>query len=520
MNDTLPVRVRLGVFEVDLRAGELREGQQVLVLQEQPLRILCLLIERGGEILTRDEIRKKLWPNDTVVEFDHSINAAIKKLRRAFGDSAEQPKYIETIARRGYRLMVQATVVDETPPSPREVVSDTPDGGPPLPSERVQVGSLIGKKVSHYRVLSVIGGGGMGLVYSAEDLKLGRRVALKFLPEEVAWDPVALRRFEREARTASSLDHPNICTIYEVEEHEDQPFLVMPLLQGETLRDRLAAVAAGQKTLTVNELLDFGIQIADGLHSAHEKSIIHRDIKPANIFLTNTGQVKILDFGLAKLVESVKEGDVENARLGSDCAITRGMLPIGTPDRALTRLSAAMGTASYMSPEQVRGEQLDPRTDLFSFGLVLFEMATGQRAFSGDTIEVVHENILKGTPLPIRNFRSSVPTKLERVIGKALEKDRERRYQTVQEMREDLEVVRGALRAPVVSLRVKIFIALLLSIAVMLAAYHYWRSHGMVGFGGAEKIVLAEFTNSTGHSAFDGTMRQAPGMKVEQSRLI
>ena len=275
-------RVRFGYFEVHLISGELSNGDGKILLQQQPLQVLRMLIERDGEPVTRDEIKSKLWPNDTIVEFDQSINAVIRNLRKALGDSADQPTYIETLARRGYRLKV-----------PVEWIADSLDEvsalGQGTPLRQQADINLIGQKVSHYRVLEVIGGGGMGMVYKAEDLKLGREVALKFLPPELATDPVALQRFEREARAASSLDHPNICTIHEVGEHDSQPFIVMQLLHGETLRDRLSALAADQKRLSLQELLDIAVQICDGLQAAHAKGIIHRDIKPANIFLTTSG---------------------------------------------------------------------------------------------------------------------------------------------------------------------------------------------------------------------------------------
>jgi DNA-binding winged helix-turn-helix (wHTH) protein len=310
MKDTLPYRVRLGAFEVDLRAGVVRTGEQSVCLQGQPFSVLLMLVERGGEIVTRDEIHKKLWPNDTVVDFDQGINAAIRKLRQVFGDSAETPTDIETVARRGYRLLQPverlggddssdpALLLTADPSTPLRSARDDKDG---TPQSELADDSLIGKKVSHYRVLEVVGGGGMGMVYKAEDLKLGRCVAVKFLPSELADDAVALQRFEREAKTASSLDHANICTIHEVEEYEGQPFIVMQLLEGETLRDRLAANES--KALPVGQVLDIAIQVCNGLQAAHEKGIIHRDIKPANIFLTSKGVAKILDFGLAKLVE-------------------------------------------------------------------------------------------------------------------------------------------------------------------------------------------------------------------------
>ena len=291
--------------------------------------------------------------------------------------------------------------------------------------------SLSGKKVSHYRVLELLGGGGMGVVYKAEDLKLGRRVALKFLPEEIASDVKALKRFEREARAASALDHPNICAIYEFGEHEGRPFIAMSLLEGETLRDRIAARVAPFGT---GELLDLAIQIGHGLGAAHEKGIIHRDIKPANIFITSRSEAKILDFGLAKLTHV---GDLE----GLQHQDVRLQEPQTAPakDLSVSLTGVAMGTAAYMSPEQVRGERLDARTDLYSFGLVVYEMATGTRAFAGDTAAVLHEAILKCTPVPVRELNPELPPELEEIINKALQKDREVRYQTAAEMCADLQ---------------------------------------------------------------------------------
>jgi eukaryotic-like serine/threonine-protein kinase len=431
MKHTLPYRVRLGVYVLDLRAGELRADNQSVLLREQPLRILRMLVERDGDLLTREEIQKKLWPNDTVVEFDHSINAAIMNLRRALGDSAENLKYIETVARRGYRLMVPVQWLDLD--DLLEKVSAEVGGA----AVRLQSESgLTGKKVSHYRVLDIIGGGGMGVVYRAEDLKLGRQVALKFLPEELAWDPLTRRRFEREARAASSLDHPNICTIYEVEEHEEQPFLVMQLLDGETLRDRLAAESESKSTLPLEESLHIGIGVAQGLQAAHDKGVIHRDIKPANIFLTTAGQVKILDFGIAKLVGSTKDYGSDHLRLTTGGGIiTSRSCSAETP---VSRLGATIGTAGYMSPEQVRGEKVDARTDIFSFGLVLYEMASGQRAFSGETAEIQREAIVHQPHVPIHELNSKLPPELEGIINRALQKNRELRYQRASEISSEL----------------------------------------------------------------------------------
>jgi eukaryotic-like serine/threonine-protein kinase len=239
-------------------------------------------------IVTREEIRGRLWPNGTLVEFEHSINTAVKKLRLALGDSAEAPRYIETIPRRGYRLIV---------PIERQQSTPAPAVSPAQASalER-SAGNLTGRRISHYRVLSVLGGGAMEVVYQAEDLKLNRRVALKFLPDELTKEPLATERLRREACAASGLNHPSICTVHAIEEESGHPFIVMELLEGSTLRDRIV-----QQPLSLQETLDFGIHIAEALQAAHEHGIIHRDIKPANIFITARGQVKILDFGVAKL---------------------------------------------------------------------------------------------------------------------------------------------------------------------------------------------------------------------------
>ena len=298
---------------------------------------------------------------------------------------------------------------------------------------------LVGETISHYRILDGLGRGGMGLVYRAEDIKLGRQVALKFLPEESAKDPAALGRFEREARSASALEHPNICPIYEFGEHEGQPFLVMQLLEGQTLREVISAAGESKPPFAVDKLLDLAIQITEGLEAAHRHGIIHRDIKPANIFVTTLGQAKILDFGLAKLSRSGFEGEEE--RDSSNVTVTEKPLEpatAATPDPLLSRTGVAMGTAGYMSPEQARGEKLDARTDLFSFGLVLYEMATGQRAFKGDTGPVLHDAILKDMPAPARQLNPKLPAKLDAILRKALQKDRAARYQSAAEIHADL----------------------------------------------------------------------------------
>jgi eukaryotic-like serine/threonine-protein kinase len=422
-----------GPFELDLKAGELHRDDHAILLQEQPFLVLKMLLERAGDVVTREEMRRTLWPNDTIVEFDQSINAAIKKLRIALDDSADNPQYVETVARRGYRLIVP---VDWLEP----MHGDAQEKGAELPVEPLQdTGSLIGKRVSHYRVLEVLGGGGMGVVYKAEDIKLGRSVALKFLPEELAGDAAAMQRFEREARAASALNHPNICTIYAVEEYEGQPFLAMELLEGHTLRDLIAQQADSKTTFQLKPLLDTAVQIVNGLEAAHQKGIIHRDIKPANIFITNNGQAKILDFGLAKLHE------FESLDTQPQATAEPKPKQEWNPLLTLTRTGVTVGTAAYMSPEQVRGEKLDPRTDLFSFGLVLYEMATRQRAFPGDTAAVLHHGILNQTPAPVRELNPQIPANLGSIISRAIEKDRTMRYQTAAEICADLAALQRRL---------------------------------------------------------------------------
>ena len=479
--------IRFGDFDFDVRTGELRKHGVKLRLQGQPIQVLGMLLERPGELITREELQKSLWPNDTIVEFEHSINAAINRLREALCDSAEEPRYVETLPRRGYRFIGKVEWAEPSgeiaaavgavrePPSPApavEAMSSSPVAVAPIgacpdegrdrrdedaahraalqPAPGVE---LTGQMVGRFRVLERLGGGGMGVVYRAEDTKLGRAVAIKFLPAELASDKRALERFEREARAASALDHPNICTIYDTGEHAGQPFLVMPLLKGQTLKQRLASLTPcpspsgrgwpggpGEGThpaagLPADTLLDFAIQITDGLAAAHSKGIIHRDIKPANIFVTESGQAKILDFGLAKLVHQREESVYPEQHFVVPKPAT------GSIQDSITRTGVAVGTPAYMSPEQVRGEELDTRTDLFSLGATLYEMATGIQPFSGTTPAEVEQAILTSSPTSRGELNRQLPPKLEAIIAKALEKDRALRYQSATDLRGELVAV-------------------------------------------------------------------------------
>ncbi|MGE5358196.1 MAG: serine/threonine-protein kinase, partial [Bacteroidales bacterium] len=372
---------------------------------------------------------------------------------------------------------------------------------------------MIGTTIAHYRVLEKIGGGGMGVVYKAEDLRLGRFVALKFLPDELANDPAALERFRREARAVSALNHPNICTLHDIAEVDGRTFLVMELLEGRSLREIILEHGA----LPLPQLLRVAIDVAEGLEAAHEKGILHRDLKPANIVVTERGPAKILDFGLAKMEARHAPAGAVGGEAAEFASRTGGW---------------AMGTAAYMSPEQALGKPFDQRSDLFTLGAVLYEMATGVLPFTGDTTGTLFLSIVQGTPVPPRELNPNVSPPLQRIIGKCLEKDRETRYQSAAELLVDLKRLQAEASSPILpksradrpgrtlrSWAPWLAVASLVLVAAVAAILFAVRGRA-AALTDNDPIIIADFANTTGDPVFDGSLKQALTIQLRQSPFL
>jgi tetratricopeptide (TPR) repeat protein/DNA-binding winged helix-turn-helix (wHTH) protein/TolB-like protein len=441
--------IRFGAFEFDLSSRDLRKGRTRIRVPDQSAAILAMLLERPGELVSREEIQARLWPNGTVVEFEHSVNSAVKRLREALSDTAATPRFVETLPRRGYRFVGTLEPVDAGP-----------------------IELAPGTIISHYRILSEAGRGAMGVVYKAEDTRLGRLVALKFLPEELATHPPALERLRREARMIGALNHPGICTVYDLEEASGRVFLVMEFMEGETLRERMARGPLGQE-----ELFEIAVQAAKALEAAHGQGMVHRDIKPDNLFLTRQSVVKLMDFGLAK--------------------------PVGEQSGAAQQ-SSVTGTSGYMSPEQMRGEPLDARTDIYSFGRVLAELA--------------------GEP---------VNSKLAPILKKALAADPAERWQSAGELLAALERVRRK-RWPRTALLMGLagagLIALALGLFVNLRSRMPAEKHllvlpfvnlggGVPGQAFCDGVAETLSSSLTRLEQFQGSLRVVPASEVRQQKL-
>ena len=372
---------------------------------------------------------------------------------------------------------------------------------------------MIGQTISHYKIRSRLGAGGMGIVYEAEDTRLGRKVAIKFLPDEANADAEAIQRFQREARVISNLNHPFICTLHDIGSHDGKQFMVMELLDGQSLKDRIARGA-----LPLEEVLELGAQMADALAAAHTQGVVHRDIKPANLFVTRRGLLKVLDFGVAKLGEAGRSSDgLTGTRGGSD---------------QLTTMGTTIGTVSYMSPEQARGQEIDGRSDLFSAGVVLYEMATGQLPFQGPTVATIFESLLTRAPTPPSELKAGIPPELDHIILKALEKDRAVRYQGAAEMRADLRRLKraadsgsatarpGAVAAPPKSAPKALIIGAPLLTAALVGAFFFYRSITTPALTQKDSVVLSSVVNRTGDTMFDDTLGEALALQLRQSPFL
>jgi serine/threonine-protein kinase len=438
--------IRFGQYELDRLAGELRKNGRKLRLPAQALEVLAMLLERPGELVTREQINARLWPNGTIVEFDHGINSCIRRLRAALNDSAEHPRYIETLPKRGYRFIFAF----EPQPERSSANQATP--------------------TAQYRIVSKLGAGAMGVVYRATDTRLGRDVALKFPTDTVMGSPRILERFEREARAAAALNHPNVCRVYGVGEQNGRPFIAMELVEGETVEAILS-----RRELSIEEVVAIALQVASALDAAHTRGIIHRDIKPANIFVSDSNTVKVVDFGIAKCPTE--------ATLAGTALVGDGRAGLGS--------STIAGTPCYMAPEQLEGNAADTRSDIFSFGVMLYEMITRRVPREGDGPEALDAGIRTSRPPPVGEFRADVPPKLARIVDRCLQTDPEARWQTAHELVMEL----GSIQ---VERRPRKWVWAILSAGAMVTLLAggtlYWRNANGTSIN---SIAILPFTNAT-----------------------
>ncbi len=438
--------VRFGQYELDSVAGELCKNGRKLRLPAQALEVLAMLLDRPGELVTREQLNARLWPNGTIVEFDHGINSCVRRLRAALNDSAEQPRYIETLPKRGYRFIF------------------------PFESQPGQSSAIQAPPATQYRIVSKLGAGAMGVVYRATDNRLGRDVALKFPIETMLSSPRMLEAFEREARAAAALNHPNICTVYGVGEQDGRPFIAMELVEGETLEAILS-----RREITIEEVVAIAIQVASALDTAHSRGIVHRDIKPGNIFISGGHAVKVVDFGIAKCPTEVAPAPVVAAGDG----------------QATPALSTTVGTPRYMAPEQLEGHAADARSDIFSFGVTLYEMITRRRPFEGDEPEALATAIRSSPPRSVEELRSGVPRRIARIVDRCLQTDPAARWQTAHELVTEIGSVpvrrRSRRWAPVV-------VGAVAAVGLIIAGVLYWRNGNAASIN---SIAVLPFTNAT-----------------------
>jgi serine/threonine-protein kinase len=468
--------IRFGPYELDPVLGELRKNGRKLPLPTQAQQVLAMLVERPGQVITRQQIHARLWPNGTIVEFEHGINSSIRRLRAALNDSAEQPRYIETLPKRGYRFIFPCE--PSSPPESNEASSRT---------------------ATEYRILSKLGAGAMGVVYRATDTRLGRDVALKFPIDGIPRSSQVIDAFELEARAAAALNHPNICTVYGLGVQDGQPFIAMELLEGETLDALLQ-----RRQLSLEEVTSIAFQVASALDAAHARGIVHRDIKPANIFVSPGNAVKVVDFGIAT---------------GRTAAALANRAPSAN-DKEFHANCCIAGTMRYMAPEQLEGRGADARSDVFSFGVLLYEMLTHRRPFEGDEPAALAEAIRSSRPRPVTELRSDAPPALARIISKCVAADPSQRWQTAGELLERLQSVEPRRKPRRVTLA--LFSATAAVLVALVAAASYWRYWNARYI---DSLVVLPFANATSDPASEyladgiteaiiNNLSAAPGLRV------